>query len=69
MKKNQYAITSISIYDQTLDLVSKATREPVYQKIPHKSFAESMYKVCQKYIDFKKMHKQQNNNKQVESGQ
>ena len=61
MKGNQYAITSIAIYDQMHDLVTKAIRKPIYQKIPNKSFAESMYKVCQTYIDFTKMHRQKTN--------
>lgn len=61
MKENQYAITSIAIYDQMHDLVTEAIRKPIYQKIPNKSFAESMYKVCQTYIDFMKMHRQKTN--------
>lgn len=61
MKENQYAITSITIYDQMHDLVTEAIRNPIYQKIPNKSFAESMYKVCQTYIDFTKMHRQKTN--------
>lgn len=61
MKENQYAITSIAIYDQMHDLVTEAIRRPIYQKIPNKSFAESMYKVCQTYIDFTKMHRQKTN--------
>ena len=54
MKENLYAITSISIYDQTHDLVSEATREPVYKKIPNNSFVQTMYRIGEKFVDYQK---------------
>lgn len=56
MRSETYAITRAAVYDMESNLISEATREAEYKKIPYNSFAKAAYDMGKNYIRFLKAY-------------
>lgn len=55
MQEEMYAITEVILHDQEHEVVDRAVRPAVYQKIPYNSFVYAAYRMGSRYLEFKRV--------------